>query len=161
MHRRPCSKLDYNNNECTALAREFNVFKSDCWKPSHFRGHIRDADIPRGSTCLLIQARIFFSNTHSVQGQLRLLLRCRVGPTWVEGLCSSFMGSASLWWWAPLSMPPVDLHHSGLSIKPPFTKPKQGKKEGMRDRREGNAVKEVRKGKRRWEEEIHREADEG
>lgn len=51
-------------------------------------------------------------------------------------------------------MPPVDLHHSGLSIKPPFTKPKQGKKEGMRHRREGNAVREVRKGKRRWEEEI-------
>ena len=29
----------------------------------------------------------------------------------------------------PLSVLPADLHHSGLLIKPPFTKPRQGKKE--------------------------------
>ena len=47
----------------------------------------------------------------------------------------------------PLSVLPVDLHHSGLLIKPPFTKAKQGKKEGKREKGERKAVMEVWKGK--------------
>ena len=39
----------------------------------------------------------------------------------------------------PLSVLPTDLHHSGLLIKPPFTKPKQGKKEGEKGWEYGKA----------------------
>lgn len=48
----------------------------------------------------------------------------------------------------PLSAPPVDLHHSGLPIKPSFTKPKRGNKEGEEgEKGERRALMEVWKGK--------------
>lgn len=46
----------------------------------------------------------------------------------------------------PLSVLPVDLRHSGLLIKPSFTKPKQGNKEGKREKGERKAMMEARKG---------------
>lgn len=57
-----------------------------------------------------------------------------------HGLCFPVM-------MGPLSVLPVDLHHSGLLIKPSFTKPKQGNKEGEREKGERKALMGVWKGK--------------
>ena len=69
------------------------------------------------------------------------------GPSWAQGLCSSFIGSASLWWWAHCPLLPVDLHHSGPLIKPPFTKTKAGE-EGGKEREKGSDGSVERQ--RRW-----------
>lgn len=57
-----------------------------------------------------------------------------------HGLCFPLM-------MGPLSVLPLDLHHSGLLIKPSFTKPKQGNKEGKREKGERKALMGVWKGK--------------
>lgn len=37
MHRRPCRKIDFDNNGCVVPAGECCLFKNDSWKPSPFR----------------------------------------------------------------------------------------------------------------------------
>lgn len=74
-------------------------------------------------------------------------VRCRVGPLLGRGALFLFHGLCFLLMMGPLSVLPVDLHHSGLLIKPPFTKPKQGSREGKREKGERKAVIEVWKGK--------------
>lgn len=64
MHRTPCSKLDYNSNECTALAREFSVFKSDCWKPSHL-GSTSVMQTSQGAAPAFLYRQVFFVQTHT------------------------------------------------------------------------------------------------
>ncbi len=70
-----------------------------------------------------------------------------MGPLLGRGSLFLFHGFCFPQMMGPLSVLPVDLHHSGLLIKPPFTKPKQGNKEGKREKRERKAVMEVWKGK--------------
>ena len=74
-------------------------------------------------------------------------VRCRVGPLLGRGSLFLFHGLCFPLMMGPLSVLPVDLHHSGPLIKPPFTKPKRGNKEGKREKGERKAVMEVWKGK--------------
>lgn len=123
-------------------------------------GQIHNAEIPRGSTCLLIQARTHtfsspgahtHTHTHTAcrarGGCCCGGVRCRVGPLLGRGSLFLFHGLCFPLMMGPLSVLPVDLHHSGLLIKPPFTKPKRGNKEGKREKGERKAVMEVWKGK--------------
>lgn len=48
---------------------------------------------------------------------------------------------------------PVDLRHSGLLIKPPFTKPKDGEEEGEKEKGEKGSDGSVER-QRRWHDEI-------
>lgn len=101
---------------------------------------IHNAEIPRGSTCLLIQTRThtFYSQAHAQRhtqyvGLVEAVaVRFRAGPLlgwrslfYFHGLCFPLM-------MGPLSVLPVDLHYSDLVIKHAFTKPKQEKEEGER-----------------------------
>lgn len=127
-------------------------------KPFHIsHGQIHNAEIPRGSTCLLIQAgtHTFLSHTHTHTGQQRQLMRwCEVqsGASLEQGSLFLIHGLCFPLMMGPLSVFPVDQHHSGLLIKPSFTKPKQGNKEGKREKGERRALMEVWKGKGDWTE---------
>lgn len=85
-------------------------------------------------------------------------MRCRVGPLLGRGSLFLFHGLCFPLMMGPLSVLPVDLHHSGLLIKPPFTKPKQGNKEGKREKGEKGSDGSVER-QRRWEGETQREAE--
>lgn len=161
MHRRPCRKMDFDNNECVMPAGEYSLFKNDSWKPSHFRGQIHNAEIPRGSTCLLIRGRThFFSQTHTLT-----VCRARRGCCW-----GAEWGPLSLRVFVPLSwvLPPSDdgpivRATSGPAPfrpadKAPFHKTKAGK-EGGRKGREGTDGSVERQ--RRWGEGTQQEAIEG
>lgn len=82
-----------------------------------------------------------------------------MGPLLGRGSLFLFHGLCFPQMMGPLSVLPVDLHHSGLLIKPPFTKPKQGNKEGKREKGERKAVMEVWKGKGDRKEEMQCEAE--
>ncbi|KAK5854902.1 hypothetical protein PBY51_005053 [Eleginops maclovinus] len=99
-----------------------------------------------------------------MQGQWRQLLRwCEVqrGALFGRGSLFLFHGLCFPLMMGPLSVLPVDLHHSGLLIKPPFTNPKQGNKEGKREKGERKAVMEVWKGKGDGKEKCSEEQIEG
>lgn len=76
MHRRPCRKIDFNNNGCQQ--EKAACLRRITESQAILGGQIHNAEIPRGSTCLLTTTRthtfLFPALTHSMQGQWRLLL---------------------------------------------------------------------------------------
>lgn len=78
-----------------------------------------------------------------------------MGPLLGRGSLFLFHGLCFPLMMGPLSVLPVDLHHSGLLIKPPFTKPKQGNKEGKREKGSDGSVER----QRRWQGEMQRAAE--
>ena len=95
-----------------------------------FQPEIFNAEIPKDSTCHFIQEG---THTHTqcarpveAEAEVQSGAHLSWGSLFLfHGLCFPLM-------MGPLSVLPVDLHHSGLLIKPPFTKPKQGTKEGKK-----------------------------
>lgn len=167
LHRRPCRKIDFGNNGCVVPAGECSLFKNDSWKPSHLRGgQIHNAEFPRGSTCLLIQARThtFLSlHTHTAcrasGGCCCGGARCRVGP---------LLGRGSLfplsWALLPSDDGPIVHASSGpapfrATDKAPFHKTKAGEQGGKQGERGEEGSDGSVERQRRWEGEMQWEEE--